>query len=88
MRHPGELRWETRLLGVVTLALLVFGVAATYGASSLTTVNGKTVGMAFAWRQLTGAAVGGLLLLWLSRVDYYRWRRWAWPRPRRRAAPG
>jgi len=79
MRHPGELRWETRLLGVVTLALLVFGVAATYGASSLTTVNGKTVGMAFAWRQLTGAAVGGLLLLWLSRVDYYRWRRWAWP---------
>jgi len=79
MRHPGELRWETRLLAVVTLVLLVFGIAATYGASSLTSVNGKVVGMTFAWRQLSGAVVGGILLLWLSRVDYYRWRQLAWP---------
>jgi len=35
--------------------------------------------MGFAWRQLTGAIVGGLLLLLLARVDYSRWRRWAWP---------
>jgi len=79
MRNPGELRWETRLLAVVTLVLLVFGIAATYGASSLTSVNGKVVGMTFAWRQLSGAVVGGILLLWLSRVDYYRWRQLAWP---------
>jgi cell division protein FtsW len=79
IRHPGERRWETRLLGAVTLCLLVFGIASTYGASSLTTVNGKTVGMMFAWRQLSGAIVGGILLLVLSRIDYARWRRWAWP---------
>jgi cell division protein FtsW len=79
MRHPGERLWETRLLGVVTLGLLVVGIASTYGASSLTTVNGRTVGMAFAWRQLTGAVVGGLLLLLLARTDYTRWRQWAWP---------
>ncbi|HZE75273.1 MAG TPA: putative peptidoglycan glycosyltransferase FtsW [Gemmatimonadales bacterium] len=79
MRHPGDRRWETRLLGVVTLGLLVVGVASTYGASSLTTVNGKAVGMTFALRQLSGAVVGGLLLLLLSRTDYSRWRRWAWP---------
>jgi len=69
MRHPGDNRWETRLLGVVTLGLLVVGIASTYGASSLTTVNGKVVGMTFAWRQLSGAAVGGVLLLLLSRTD-------------------
>jgi cell division protein FtsW len=79
IRHPGDIRWETRLLGVVTLVLLVFGIAATYGASSLVTVNGRAAGIGFAWRQLTGAVVGGLLLLLLARIDYSRWRRWAWP---------
>jgi cell division protein FtsW len=79
IRHPGDVRWETRLLGVVTLVLLVFGSASTYGASSLVTVNGKAAGMGFAWRQLTGAILGGILLLVLARIDYSRWRQWAWP---------
>lgn len=79
VRHPGELRWETRLLGVVTLILLAFGVAATYGAASLVTVKGQNVGLGFAARQLSGAVLGGILLLWASRQDYYRWRVWAWP---------
>jgi cell division protein FtsW len=79
VRHPGELRWETRLLGVVTLILLAFGVAATYGAASLVTVKGQNVGLGFAARQLSGAVLGGILLLWASRQDYYRWRTWAWP---------
>jgi cell division protein FtsW len=79
VRHPGELRWETRLLGVVTLVLLAFGVAATYGAASLVIVKGQNVGLGFAARQLSGAVLGGILLLWASRQDYYRWRTWAWP---------
>jgi cell division protein FtsW len=79
VRHPGELRWETRLLAVVTLVLLAFGVAATYGAASLVTVKGQSVGFGFAVRQLIGAILGGFLLLWASRQDYYRWRSWAWP---------
>ena len=79
IRHPGELRWETRLLGMVTAVLVVFGIAATYGAASLVTVKGESVGIAFAARQLTGALIGGVLLLLASRQDYYRWRRLAWP---------
>jgi cell division protein FtsW len=67
------------LLGVVTLILLAFGVAATYGAASLVTVKGQNVGLGFAARQLSGAVLGGILLLWASRQDYYRWRVWAWP---------
>ena len=58
VRHPGELRWETRLLGAVTAVLLAFGVAATYGAASLVTVRGENVGPEFALRQLSGAAIG------------------------------
>lgn len=79
IRHPGELRWETRLLGMVTAVLVVFGIAATYGAASLVTVKGQNVGIGFAGHQLSGAILGGLLLLLASRQDYYRWRRLAWP---------
>ncbi len=79
VRHPGEMRWETRLLGLVTAALLVFGVAATYGAASLVTLQGQNAGVGFALRQLSGAVVGGALLLLASRLDYYRWRQLAWP---------
>ncbi|HEY8257984.1 MAG TPA: putative peptidoglycan glycosyltransferase FtsW [Gemmatimonadales bacterium] len=79
VRHPGELRWETRLLGMVTAVLVVFGIATTYGAASLVTVNGQNVGLGFAGRQLSGAVLGGVLLLLASRQDYYRWRQLAWP---------
>jgi cell division protein FtsW len=79
MRHPGELRWETRLLALVTLVLLAIGLVSIYGAASLITKNGENVGAALAFRQLTGALIGGVLLVVLSRLDYWRWRDWAWP---------
>jgi cell division protein FtsW len=73
------MRWETRLLGTVTALLLGFGIAATYGAASLVTLRGQSVGLDFAMRQLSGALLGGALLLLASRQDYYRWRLLAWP---------
>src|ERR671936_115350 len=79
VRHPGELRWETRLLGMVTAVLVVFGIAATYGAASLVTLQGQNAGLGFALRQVIGAVMGGVLLLLASRLDYYRWRQLAWP---------
>jgi cell division protein FtsW len=79
VRHPGELRWETRLLAMVTAVLVVFGIAATYGAASLVTLPGQNAGMGFALRQLSGAAIGAGLLLLASRLDYYRWKQLAWP---------
>src|SRR5438876_4636034 len=71
--------WEPRLLAVVTAVLVVFGLAAVYGASSLVTVAGGQVGASFALRQAVGAAVGGLLAIVFARTDYHRWRGWAWP---------
>ena len=79
IRHPGEMRWETRLLGMLTAVLVVFGVAATYGAASLVTLQGQNAGFGFALRQLSGAALGGILLLLASRLDYHVWRQLAWP---------
>ena len=64
---------------MVTAVLVVFGIAATYGAASLVTLQGKNAGFGFALRQLSGAVAGGILLLLASRLDYYRWRQLAWP---------
>jgi len=78
--HPGQLRWETRLLGVVTATLVAFGIATIYGASSLVRLpDGRMVGGSYALSQFTGALVGGLLMLTISRMDYRRLRPLAWP---------
>src|SRR2546429_1384127 len=73
------LRWETRLLALVAAILVVFGLAAVYGASSLLTISGGQVGSSFALKQAVGAAVGGIVATLLARADYRRWQRWAWP---------
>src|SRR5207302_11369523 len=46
-----ERRWEARLPVVLAAVLVVFGIAAVYGASSLVTTSGGQVGAGFAVRQ-------------------------------------
>src|SRR5204862_7283549 len=72
-------RWETRLLALLAAVLVVFGLTAVYGASSLLTTAGGQVGSAFALRQALGALVGGIIATLLARSDYRRWRRYACP---------
>ena len=77
-----ERRWETRLLALVAAILVVFGLAAVYGASSLVATDAEgagDVGAGFALRQLAGAVVGGVVAVALARSDYRAWRRVAWP---------
>ena len=62
VRHPGELRWETRLLGVIVATMVVFGLVAVYGASSLTLTEGQPAETYYAVRQLLGISVGGILM--------------------------
>jgi cell division protein FtsW len=78
--HPGELRWETRLLAVVTATLTAFGIAMVYGSSSLVrTRDGGVAGGSFALNQFIGALSGGIVMLILARMDYRRLRPLAWP---------
>src|SRR2546429_4512316 len=74
-----DLRWETRLLTLVAAILVVFGLTAVYGASSLLMISGGQVGSSFALKQALGAAVGGIVATLLARSDYRKWQRAAWP---------
>ncbi len=76
---PGELRWEMRLLAVVTATLVAFGVATIYGASSLVRTSDGVVGGTYALTQFSGAMLGGILMIVFSRLDYRLLRPLAWP---------
>src|SRR5207245_1340677 len=56
-------RWETRLLAVIAAVLIVLGLAEVYGASSLVTTSGGTVGARLAVRQAAAPRVGVLPFL-------------------------
>jgi cell division protein FtsW len=73
-------RWETRLLGLLAAVLVVIGVVAVYGASSLvSSPSGGEAGAGFALRQVVGVLVGGVAATLVARMDYHRWERAAWP---------
>ncbi len=71
--------WETRLLALATAVLVVFGIAAVYGASSIVAVQNGESGSAFALRQLLGATLGAVGMWLAARLDYHLWQRYAWP---------
>jgi len=74
VRHPGELRWETNLLAVVTLTLTGFGVMNCYATG--TYIADWEVQ---ASQQLSGALIGGIAFLLCAYTDYGIWRRLAKP---------
>jgi cell division protein FtsW len=74
VRHPGELRWETRLLAVLTLVLVSLGIAVCYAAGSY-----RDDWYAETQQQLSGAVIGGVLFLFAAGLDYRLLRKWARP---------
>lgn len=74
VRHPGEFRWETRLLGVATLVLTAVGIAACYSSSTYLDWAYQQ-----ATQQISAAVIGGIIFLAVSRLDYRVWQRFANP---------
>jgi len=70
--------WETRLLIVITAVLVAFGIAAVYGASGVVAVQNGDPGSAFALRQLIGALLGAVVVMFVARIDYRVWSTLAW----------
>ena len=74
VRHPGEFRWETRLLGLVTLILTVIGLASSYSSGTY-----KQKWFDEATQQGVAALIGGVLFAAAAYADYRIWRRLALP---------
>jgi cell division protein FtsW len=74
VRHPGEFRWETRLLGLVTLILTVVGLASGYSSGAY-----KPQWFAEATQQGIAALIGGVLFMIAAYIDYRLWRKLALP---------
>ncbi len=70
--------WELRLVGLIVVTLVAFGIVAVYGASSIWAVQSDEPGTLFARRQIGGALVGIVVLLVATRIDYHVWQRNAW----------
>ncbi len=70
--------WESRLLGLIAATLVVFGIAAVYGASSIHAIQEGRPGTYYAMRQLIWTVLGVTVLLVAARLDYRLWRRHAW----------
>jgi cell division protein FtsW len=73
------LGWEARLMVIITAALVVLGLVSVYAASSALLQRGQPIGISLALVQAVGAAVGGILLIVVSRLDLGRLQKLAWP---------
>jgi cell division protein FtsW len=72
VRHPGELRWETRLLAVATLILTALGIASCYASGTYLPEWHHQ-----ASQQAVAALAGGVVFLVAARTDYHIWRKLA-----------
>jgi cell division protein FtsW len=71
--------WESRALVLLVFVAFCFGLASLYSASAFMAEAAGHPSHHFASRQLAGGAAGAVLAGILARVDYRRYRQWAWP---------
>ena len=71
--------WEARALVGLTFVAFCFGVIEMYSASAFMARAAGHPGHYFALKQLTAAGLGLVVAAVLSRIDYRRFRLWAWP---------
>jgi len=71
--------WESKALVALTLVAFCFGIIQMYSASAFMARAEGHPAHYYAVKQLYAAALGVVIAAVLSRVDYRRFRLWAWP---------
>jgi cell division protein FtsW len=74
MSRTADGRFDQRLLTLVTLGLVAFGLVMVYSATSASAALGDGDSMAYLERQAVYALIGIVLMAAASRVDYHRLR--------------
>jgi cell division protein FtsW len=70
---------EARMLVALTAAAFCFGLVEMYSASSFIARGEGLPGHHYALKQIIAACAGLVLASFLARLDYRRYRLWAWP---------
>lgn len=70
---------DARLLTVLTLIFLAFGLVTVYSASSIVALQNGHNGAYFMLRQLSGMLLGLVAFGVAAKVDAEKWYDWAWP---------
>jgi cell division protein FtsW len=82
-RADVRFRWrmgsEAKALVLVSIFLLMMGLAVLYSASAITALNKGLGGTFYLRQQLSGALVGLVVFAIAAKLDAERWREWAWP---------
>lgn len=82
-RADVRVRWrmgnEAKALVLVSLFLLIAGLAVLYSASAIKAMNNGLGGTFYLRQQLSGALVGLVAFAIAAKMDAERWREWAWP---------
>jgi cell division protein FtsW len=71
--------WEPAVLLLLTVLLLAIGIVSVYSASAVMAQSHGLPDYHFVVRQVTGAALGLVLLVGMAFLDYRRLRMFAWP---------
>lgn len=79
IRYRWHMRWEARLLTMLTLVFLAVGLVTVYGASMIVAQQQGHNGAYFALRQLSGIVAGIVIFAVAAKVDAEKWYDWAWP---------
>jgi len=79
VRYRWNMGAEARLLVLITLALVAFGLATVYSASSIVAQQSGLGAAAFFLKQLGGVAIGLVVFAIFAKVDAEIWSKWAWP---------
>lgn len=79
VRYRWRMGAEAKLITILTLFLVGFGLVTVYSASSIVEMEAGYSPAHLLFRQAIGAALGLVIFAAAAKTDAERWSKWAWP---------
>lgn len=79
VRYRWRMSQEAKALVLVSIVLLICGLAVLYSASAIKALNNGLGGTFYLRQQLSGVLIGLVVFAVAAKMDAERWRDWAWP---------
>jgi cell division protein FtsW len=79
VRYKWKMGFEAKMITVITLTLLCFGLITVYGASSIVELDVGQSPAHLLVRQAVGALFGAIIFVFAAKYDAEKWYKLAWP---------